>query len=167
MSWPCGSGRSYGRIVPKGQSLKSAALTRRQNLARQCNREPQWAAAAVLGKTLFYTFLRPKMRGGRAVLISDQVEFPSRKVSASATVSDGTRCDSHHNFPLFRRMAAALEREGLREFRHSDLPLNFHPAAIIAAIISEPLFALRPNFGSPEGNFSGLLTVAGWLRQRG
>ncbi len=26
--------------------------------------------------------------------------------------------------------------------------------------------ALRPNIGSPEVDFSGLLTVAGWLRQR-
>jgi hypothetical protein len=45
--------------------------------------------------------------------------------------------------------------------RAPDLPLNFHPAAIRASAVAEAELWIA------GVDFSGLLTVAGWLRQRG
>jgi hypothetical protein len=52
------------------------------------------------------------------------------------------------------QFANALRATGRRSrvsisFRDYDLLLNFHPAAVRASTN----FALRPNFGSPEGRF--------------
>jgi hypothetical protein len=45
----------------------------------------------------------------------------------------------------------------------SDLPLNFHPAALRASAG----FGLLPNVGPPEGRvFRAFIPSAGWMRRR-